>query len=166
VDDGAMQLWRRRRVDLDRPRGWRWEKEIEVSSSSFSRRSRAANSLSSSAETARSESPRDPLPPPRSDAELDSSWASSLVLAAARRRISSSSFFSFLASLISSFSARCRDFSRSQDLLRLSNGGVDDGLRADAEVVVAVDTLRDLPRLCWTRSQSCTVRLKDSDNVD
>jgi len=56
-------------------------------------------------------------------------------------------------SLLSSFSARRRDLSRSRDLLRLSPTGVDDGLRGteaaswgDA-VDVVVDTLCDLPRL-------------------
>ena len=159
VDVGIIQLWRRTRDDFDRPRCWRW---WYVSSSAFSRRSRAASSCSS-------ESPRDPLPPPRSDAELDSSWASSLDLAVARRRISSSSFCSFLTSLVSSFSARWRDLSRSLDL---SADGVDDGLRTAAggwraaADAVAADPLWDLLRLCRTRSQSCTVRLNDSDSVD
>jgi len=168
VDDDIIQLWRRSRVDLDRPRAWRSEKTTE--SSTLSRRSRAASSWSSSAETPRSESPREPLPPPRSDVELDSSWASSLVLAAARRNISSSSFCSFLANLLSSFSVRWRDLSRSRDLLRLSAAGVDESLRPEAAggggaATVAADSLRDLLRLCRTRSQSCTVRLKDSDSV-
>jgi len=155
--DDVMQLWRRSRVDLERLRCS--ETESEPSSS---RRSRAARNRSS-----RSESPR-----PRSDAELDSNCASSLLRELANLRISSSSFCSFLASFPSSFSTRCRDFSRSRGRPSTDADTPADGFRAAAAAAVlacgsvVVATICDLPRLWRIRSQSCTVRMNDFDKLD